>query len=149
MCILLCHIYVLVLQMFIGGYNSIDPLSQCKLFQRPIICLYGQVGKWIGAVTGGNKLLVTCHLAYMAQVFTQHWYALSSVQNYVKQTNMQLPQDHMIFNRLQQKLKVLRPTDHVILRINTVPTTHSPTTVVQVDRVSLTQLSSFYKLVNR
>ena len=127
MCILLCHIYVLVLQMFISGYNSIDPLSQCKLFQRPIICLYGYVGKWIGAVTDGNKLLAICQLI---------WHKYSHNIGMHPQrcriiSNKPIPQDHVIFHELHQKLKVSRLTDHVIhLRINTAPTTHSPTTVV-------------------
>ena len=48
----------------VDGCNSINPLSQCTLFSTTIICLYGCVGKRIGAITGGNKLLAICQLIW-------------------------------------------------------------------------------------
>ena len=57
--------YVHVVEISFYGGNPIDLLSQCKSFSpRSIICLYGLVGKWIGVITGGNKLLAICQFMW-------------------------------------------------------------------------------------
>ena len=60
--VLSCCTYIHVLEMFMVITHL--PLPQCKLFSKTIICLYGCVGKWIDAVTDGNKLLMICQLIW-------------------------------------------------------------------------------------